>query len=55
MEQVTDLVCGMKIDRDKAVTTSYKAKTYYFCSEECKNKFEKEPERYLKREDPECY
>ena len=55
MEKVTDLVCGMEIDKDKAVTTSHKAKTYYFCSEECKNKFEEEPEKYLKREDPECY
>jgi YHS domain-containing protein len=43
----------MEIEKDKALTTSYKAKTYYFCSEECKNKFEEEPEKYLKREVPE--
>ncbi len=55
MEKATDLVCGMEIEKDKAVITSYKAKTYYFRSKECKSKFDEEPEKYLKRENPECY
>lgn len=55
MEKETDLVCGKEVEKDKAVTTAYNSKTYYFCSEECKNKFEKDPEKYIRKEDPECY
>ena len=28
----TDPVCGMKVDRDKAVTKEFGGETYYFCS-----------------------
>lgn len=55
MDKVKDLVCGMEIKKDKAVTASYKAKTYYFCSDACKVKFEEYPEKYVKRECSECY
>jgi Cu+-exporting ATPase len=55
MERVKDTVCGMEVRKDEAVTTSYRAKTFYFCSDACKEKFEEDPERYLKNEDPECY
>jgi uncharacterized membrane protein YraQ (UPF0718 family)/YHS domain-containing protein len=36
----TDPVCGMKVDRDKAVTAEIGGKTYYFCSEHCRHAFE---------------
>lgn len=36
----TDPVCGMKVDRDKAVTLEHEGHTVYFCSEHCLNKFE---------------
>jgi Cu+-exporting ATPase len=45
----TDPVCGMSVDQNSAEATStYKGKTYYFCSEDCKEIFDKEPETYAK-------
>lgn len=34
-----------------AAKTEYAGDTYYFCSEECKNKFVADPERYVSRTD----
>jgi YHS domain-containing protein len=46
---VTDPVCKMTIDENKAVAKSdYNGKTYYFCAQVCKTKFDKEPEKYAK-------
>lgn len=43
-----DPVCKMKIDEIKAAGKSeYKGLTYYFCAVSCKQKFDKEPEKYL--------
>lgn len=37
-----DPVCGMEVDEKKAkFTTTYKDKTYYFCAQACKGKFDK--------------
>lgn len=45
--QVKDVVCGMMIDDETAEARStYQGKTYYFCSEECKQAFDKDPARY---------
>jgi uncharacterized protein len=44
---VTDPVCGMKVDRDKAVTKQLGAETYYFCSTHCLHAFEADPDKYL--------
>lgn len=55
MKKAKDTVCGMEVEKDKARTASYKAKTYYFCSDDCKDKFKENPERYIKNEDIECY
>jgi YHS domain-containing protein/putative intracellular protease/amidase len=38
-------VCGM--DGDLSLKTSYKGKTYYFCSEAHKQTFEESPERFI--------
>jgi uncharacterized protein len=35
----TDPVCGMKVDRSKAVTKTVGGKTFYFCSEHCLHAF----------------
>ncbi|MHC4196456.1 MAG: YHS domain-containing protein [Planctomycetota bacterium] len=43
-EKVFDPACGMKIDKDSAVTCEYQGETYYFCSEVCKENFKKAPE-----------
>ncbi|MDX6663647.1 MAG: uncharacterized protein QOG09_1749 [Solirubrobacterales bacterium] len=37
---VTDPVCGMKVDRAKAIRREIAGETYYFCSESCAAKFE---------------
>ncbi len=39
---VTDPVCGMKVDRGKAVRKDFGGETYYFCSEHCLHAFELE-------------
>jgi len=48
-EKVKDVVCGMQIDPAKAKggKSEYKGNTYYFCSEDCKKKFDKEPAKYV--------
>ncbi len=43
---VTDPVCGMKVDRAKAVTKELGDRTFYFCSDHCLHAFEVDPERY---------
>jgi Cu+-exporting ATPase len=46
----TDPVCGMQVDeRNSAGTSEYKDKTYYFCSQPCKQRFDATPERYAKQ------
>ena len=43
-----DPVCGMTVDRHAGKPTAvYGERTYFFCSERCKAKFEAEPERYV--------
>ena len=42
----TDPVCGMKVDRGKAVTKELGDATYYFCSEHCLHAFEAGPDHY---------
>lgn len=44
-----DPVCKMTVKEDKAAATAeYRGKTYYFCAKVCKEKFEKEPEKYVR-------
>ena len=45
-ETATDPVCGMSVDAEKGLTTSYKGKSYYFCSPYCQTTFEKEAPKY---------
>lgn len=42
----TDPVCGMKVDRAKAVRLDFDDETFYFCSDHCLHAFEVEPDRY---------
>jgi P-type Cu+ transporter len=43
-----DPVCNMDVDEKNAADTSvYKGKTYYFCAKGCKEKFDKDPEKFL--------
>ena len=51
----TDPVCEMMVDADAGKPAyAYKGETYHFCSEGCRSKFAKEPERFLdKKGEPE--
>ena len=43
-----DEVCGMTIETDRAAaTTEFQGKTYYFCTERCREKFEEHPGWYV--------
>ncbi len=45
--EVQDPVCRMKIKRDHAAARSeYRGKTYYFCSDLCRDRFIQDPARY---------
>lgn len=51
-ETVKDPVCGMDVDPNRAAGKSeYNGQTYYFCSKGCKRAFDKEPEKYIGKED----
>ena len=49
-EVTKDPVCGLNVDESKAKAAGFQStfenQTYYFCSEECKQHFEKTPGRY---------
>ncbi|MDQ6892766.1 MAG: YHS domain-containing protein [Acidobacteriota bacterium] len=42
-----DPVCGMEVETKTALSTSYKGKTYYFCSPEDRAKFLKSPDSWV--------
>jgi len=49
-----DPVCGMKVNRATAKHRfSYQGEEYQFCSGRCRERFEAEPEKYLKPREPE--
>lgn len=49
MPKYVDPVCGDEVIPDEAEGTSvYMGQTYYFCSEEDKELFDKNPEKYVK-------
>lgn len=46
----TDPVCGASLgeaDEGTSIKSYYGGKTYYFCSEECQDAFEDDPEMYV--------
>jgi Cu(I)/Ag(I) efflux system membrane fusion protein len=49
-----DPVCGMEVDETKANATGrtsvYRGKKYYFCTEECKAQFDKDPQLFVKNQ-----
>ena len=45
-----DPVCGMQVDENKApATSSYQGKQYSFCGQDCKNKFDRDPQYYAQQ------
>ena len=50
--KVKDPVCGMKIsEKTAAATSEYMDKTFYFCAQAYKNKFDDDPLKYMKTEE----
>jgi YHS domain-containing protein len=50
MATQVDPVCGMKVEEEETMNrTEYLSKTYYFCSLDCKHKFDQRPEQYVVR------
>jgi YHS domain-containing protein len=46
-----DPVCGMDVEIARAAANAdYEGRTYYFCSIQCKQDFERQPETYVGRE-----
>jgi YHS domain-containing protein len=43
-------VCGMMVDENSAPVSEYKGKKYYFHMPEHKEMFDKDPEKFLGRE-----
>ncbi len=49
MTKAKDPVCGMDVDEQLAADKStYQGKTYFFCSRNCKEQFDRDPARFLK-------
>lgn len=47
-EKVRDPVCGLMVEKDPGLSAVYKGQTYYFCSKADRDKFNKNPEKYIK-------
>ncbi len=46
-----DPVCSRNVDEKKVAGTSvYKGTIYYFCAKGCKEKFDKDPEKFVTKE-----
>ena len=48
-EKARDPVCGILVDKDPKLSVNHKGETYYFCSRADMDKFQKEPEKYVKK------
>ena len=46
-QKVQDPVCGMQVDPKKAPMQLEQGKEYYFCSEDCRLRFEENPAEYI--------
>ena len=50
-DRFKDPVCGMQVTYDNAQARSeHNGQTYYFCSLDCKEQFDQEPEKYVTEE-----
>jgi Cu+-exporting ATPase len=50
-EKLKDPVCGMELTYETAQARSeHDGQTYYFCSLDCKEQFDKNPEKYVTHE-----
>lgn len=48
-DKIKDPVCGMELERkDAEATHEYRDRRFFFCSEECRQKFAAEPGRFIR-------
>jgi YHS domain-containing protein len=47
MANVKDLVCGMTVNTDNAISAEHNGKTYYFCGEGCRAAFVADPTKFV--------
>lgn len=56
VKRVLDPVCGMEVNTAEAKATGrmleYNHKVYYFCADQCRISFQKNPDQFLKRPNP---
>ena len=46
-----DPICNMEVDeQDAAGESQYQGKTYYFCSQGCKEEFDQNPQQYANKD-----
>ena len=44
-----DPVCGMNVREDnKSLRSEYKGQSYYFCSDKCRQEFDRNPSKYTR-------
>ena len=49
---VRDPVCGMELNEENAAERSeHMGQIFYFCSDQCRNKFDENPGRYMREAD----
>ena len=48
-ERARDPVCGLIVDKEPQLSADYDGVTYYFCSNADRDKFEKNPQKYLRK------
>jgi YHS domain-containing protein len=46
--RVTDPVCGLSVVKDPELATTYKGQTFYFCSNQDRATFKRNPAKYVK-------
>ena len=49
--EVTDPVCGLKVDPSSAPSAQHAGQTFYFCSERHRESFQKSPAKYLPKKE----
>jgi YHS domain-containing protein len=43
----TDPVCGQTVDQNAEMSADYSGQVYYFCSQDCLQEFQDDPERFV--------
>lgn len=47
---IKDPVCGVFVDPQTSISSKHMGQNFYFCSPACKENFDKEPMKYMKKE-----